>query len=289
VLRAAIRRGLAYTSIASPWLPWPEIEPMHAEAQRTGARIVLATGLEPGISSVLARVGADRVGNVTAVETAVLLSVGDAYGADSMGFILDEIAEPYTVVVDGTERTAHAFESSAVVTFPPPIGPRRAYAMPFRDQLYYPATLGVKSAIARIALDPPWLGAAIAKLTKLGGRELVKKTRGRDAMHGLTSRLRARYAEKNRFALVVEVRGSGVARATLIGRDQAQATAAGASAFVEALHRGEVATPGVWLGEQVIEPERFLARLAERGLQPSIDVVSRRPVAAIVSRGHTMM
>jgi hypothetical protein len=52
---------------------------------------VLATGLEPGISSVLARLGADRLGRVDAIETALLLGAGDAYGPDSMGFILEEL------------------------------------------------------------------------------------------------------------------------------------------------------------------------------------------------------
>jgi saccharopine dehydrogenase-like NADP-dependent oxidoreductase len=244
---------------------------LHAEAQRSGARIVLATGLEPGIASVLARVGADRAGRVNAIETAVLLSVGDAYGADSMGFILDEIAEPYTAVIGGRPERMRAFGASTLVAFPAPIGRRRAYTMPFRDQLYYPATLDAKTAIARIALDPPWLGAALAKVTKLGARGLATRRRGRDAMHRLSAHLRNRYAGRDRFALVVEVRGARVVRASLVGHGQAEATAAGASAFVEALHRGEVAAPGVWLGEQVIDPDRFLARIAAHGLQPSIE------------------
>ncbi len=86
LLRAAVRRGIAYTSIAPPWMPWPDTDPLRAEAERTGARVVLAAGLEPGISSVLVRAAAERLGRVDAVETALLLGLGDAYGADSMAF-----------------------------------------------------------------------------------------------------------------------------------------------------------------------------------------------------------
>jgi saccharopine dehydrogenase-like NADP-dependent oxidoreductase len=272
VLHAAIRRGLAYTSIAPPWLPWPAIVDLHQEARRSGARVVLATGLEPGISSVLARIGAERVGQVDAVETALLLGVGDAYGADSMAFLLDEIAQQYDVTIDGRTETIHAFERPARIAFPQPIGPRTAYSIPFRDQLYYPATLGARTAIARLALDPPWLGGALAKATKVGGRAWARRQAGHGgALSGLSERLRRRYADRDEFALVVEVRGGDrTVRATLVGRFQARATAVGVVAIAEALLAGEASEPGVWLAEQVIEPQPFLARLEAQRLIPVI-------------------
>lgn len=82
LLRAAVRRRIAYTSIAPPQTDGSALDPLRAEAERKGARVVLGAGIEPGISSVLARVGADRVGKFDAVETALLLGVGDAFGAD---------------------------------------------------------------------------------------------------------------------------------------------------------------------------------------------------------------
>jgi saccharopine dehydrogenase (NAD+, L-lysine forming) len=278
LLRAAIRRGIGYTTIAPPWLPWTTVESLRVEARQSGARIVLATGLEPGISSVLARVGAERLGTASEVETALMLSVGDAYGADSMAFLLEEIGESYTVLVDGREQRAHAFALPRSVVFPEPIGPRRAYTMPFRDQLYYPMTLGAKTSVARLALDPPWLGAAVAMITHLGARSLTRRADARGALHRVIERLRQRYAHRDHFALVVEVRGGGrVMRSTLVGRVQAQATALGAAAVVEALHGGEVNEPGVWLAEQVIAPSPFLARLAAGGLVPVTEEVTAAP------------
>jgi saccharopine dehydrogenase-like NADP-dependent oxidoreductase len=82
LLRAAIARGLAYTDTA-PHLMTRPTEAMKPEAAQTGARIVLGTGLAPGISSLLARPGADRLGAVESVQSNVLLSVGDTYGPAS--------------------------------------------------------------------------------------------------------------------------------------------------------------------------------------------------------------
>jgi hypothetical protein len=99
----------------------------------------------------------------------------------------------------------------------------------------------------------------------------------------LIERLRRRYVARDHYALVVDVRGGDrTVHATLVGRQQADATAAGAQATVEALWSGEVDQPGVWLAEQVIAPLRFLARLAEHGLVPVIEehgtVTRARPV-----------
>jgi len=272
LLRAAIRHGLAYTSIAPPWIEWPELMPLHEEAQRTGARLIFGTGLEPGIASVLAKMAADRLGRADAIETALLLSVGDAYGLDSMNFILEELAQEYSILVDGERQPARAFASSMRIEFPAPIGQRRAYTMPFTDQRYYPMTLKAHTSVARIAIDPPWVGRLIAGLARLGVRNLSAEPHRRTAIEGLRKRLQQRYAGRNQFSLVVEVRGGEKAmHLSLTGHGQAAATAAGAAATAEALANREVDLPGLWLAEQVLAPEPFLSRLAAAGLVPVIN------------------
>lgn len=52
---------------------------------------------------MLARSAVDRLGGVDTIETSLLLSLGDAYGADSMRFIFEEVSRPYSIVVDGRE------------------------------------------------------------------------------------------------------------------------------------------------------------------------------------------
>jgi saccharopine dehydrogenase (NAD+, L-lysine forming) len=138
LLRAAIGRGLAYTDIAPHLMTRRPTEAMRAEAAQTGARIVLGTGLAPGISSVLARLEADRVGTVEKVESNVLLSVGDAYGPASRAYLLEEISLPYAVCIEGRETPARPFGGYARVTFPPPLGRRTAYLFPFSDQVFFP-------------------------------------------------------------------------------------------------------------------------------------------------------
>src|SRR6266545_435422 len=83
LLRAAIAHGLAYTDITPHLMQRRPTEAMKTDAVRTGARILLGAGLAPGISSMFARLGADRVGDVARVESNVLLSIGDIFGPAS--------------------------------------------------------------------------------------------------------------------------------------------------------------------------------------------------------------
>jgi saccharopine dehydrogenase-like NADP-dependent oxidoreductase len=195
-----------------------------------------------------------------------------------MAFLMEELAQPYAIVRAGEERPAYAFGSSRIVDFPAPVGRTRAYTIPFRDQLYYPHTLGTRTAIARIAIDPPWIARAVSMLVHLGGRSLAARGGAHGPLSGLVERLRVRHAGEDRFALLVEARGdAGALRATLLGRGQAQATAIGVGAIAEALAAGEVSTPGVHLAEQVIATEPFFARLAVHGLVPKIEVMTLPP------------
>lgn len=274
LLRAAIARGLACTDIAPHLMTRRPTEGMKAEATHTGARIVLGAGLAPGISSLLARMGADRVGAVDSVESNVLLSAGDTYGPASRKYIMEEIAMAYAVRIEGREVLMRPFSRSARVNFPPPLGERTAYPFPFSDQVFFPSTLGARTAITRLALDPPWLGALLSALVRLRVTGALRR-QGSSQERGqqLIARLQRRYERSDWYSVVVDVRGArGRVRASLVGRGQASGTAIGAAAVVRALADGEVEKSGIWLAEQVIPPVPFFERLAAHGLVPRVEV-----------------
>ena len=62
LLHATIARSLAYTDITAHLTFWRTALALDAEARQSGARILLGAGLLPGITNVLARAGAERVG-----------------------------------------------------------------------------------------------------------------------------------------------------------------------------------------------------------------------------------
>jgi saccharopine dehydrogenase (NAD+, L-lysine forming) len=279
LLHAAIERGLQYTDITPHLVELGRgaaYEEMCAAARASGARVVLGTGIVPGISNVMVRAIADSLGGADVIETSLVLSATDASGPASFDYFLKELTMPFEVHVNGADRPAYAFSDPRVIEFPSPFGPRSAYLFPFSDQVLYPRTMGAQTALTRLAIEPARLARLLAASIRVGAARLVAQERVR---HALARRRPDRApSEDARFALRVDVIYDGrSAHATLVGGAQAEAAAAGASATVRALVAGEISEPGVWMPEQVLSPPGFFSRLAKHGLTVELPAIDDHP------------
>jgi len=280
LLQAAIERGLGYTDITPHLMTRRPTDAMRETAARTGARIILGAGLAPGISSMLARVAVDRLGDdVERVSSNVLLSIGDTFGEASRSYIVQEMAQSYPVWIDDRERRVLPFTDPTPVAFPAPLGLRTTYLFPFSDQVFFPMTFGARTALARLVLDPPWLGPVLAVAVRMRVAALLARRRGNGGPgQWLTSWLQRQYAGSDWYGLVVEAQGpSGSVRASLVGHGQADITAWGAAALARAVVNRQVSQPGIWLAEQVVPPGPFLEHLAANGVLPRVEAVGHTP------------
>jgi short subunit dehydrogenase-like uncharacterized protein len=269
LLWAAVERGLRYTDI-TPHLTelgrGAAYERIDAAARASGARLVLGTGIVPGISNVMARALADALGGADEIETAILLGAADVSGPASFDYFLQELAMSFDIHVDGKDRRVRAFSAPRLVAYPPPVGAQLSYLFPFSDQVLYPRTMGVRTAVTRLAIEPGWLARALSIVARSGASHLLAIEAIR---HAIARRRQDRPSDKGaRFALRVDVRrGHNARSATLVGQTQADAAAAGAVGVARALIEGDVREPGARMPEQVIEPSPFLSRLAAGGLK----------------------
>ena len=272
LLHAAIERGLGYTDI-TPHLTelgrGAAYEAIDAAARASGARVVLGAGLVPGISSVMVRAVAEMLDGADSIDTSLLLSANDRTGPASSEYFLQELTMPFAVHLAGRDQPAHAFSDPRDVTFPPPIGPRRAYLFPFSDQVLYPRTMGADTVTTRLALDPPRLAHLLAFLIRTRAIDLPAIE---PVLRKVSSRRRERAPNEGaQFALRVDVRhGEAAGYARLVGRGQASAAATGAAGVVRSLLNGEVIEAGAWMPEQVVDPRKFFGHLARRGLNVDI-------------------
>jgi saccharopine dehydrogenase-like NADP-dependent oxidoreductase len=236
-------------------------------AEGSGARVVLGTGIVPGISNVMVRALADRLGAAEQIRTSLLLSASDTSGPASLDYFAKELTMTLQVHIDGQDIAAHAFTDPALIEFPQPFGGRWAYVFRFSDQGLYPRTMGAKTALTRLSLEPPRLGRLLAVVLRIGAVRLLELDRVRRTL--VAHRGKSNGSEHEpQFALRVDVaHGARSASATLAAGAQADAAAIGASSTIRALMEGEVTAPGVWMPEQVIDPTRFFSRLAEHGLR----------------------
>ncbi|HZM28571.1 MAG TPA: saccharopine dehydrogenase NADP-binding domain-containing protein, partial [Gemmatimonadales bacterium] len=185
LLHAAVERGLRYTDI-SPHLTelgrGAAYEKIDDAARASGARVVLGTGIVPGIANVMVRALAETLGGAEEIETSLLLSASDTAGAASFDYFLQELSMPFEVHVDGADHPARAFSDPRLVEFPPPVGERPAYLFPFSDQVLYPRTMGVRTALTRLAIEPTRLAKLLAFLTRTGAADLIAREPVRHAI-----------------------------------------------------------------------------------------------------------
>lgn len=268
LLHAAVNRGHAYLDITAHTAFWQQACALHDEARRTGARVLLGAGLVPGIANVMARAAVDRIGQAEQLNTAVLLSLGDAFGPAALDYMLASASEAFTVTEDGQERSVRNFTDGRQVSFPAPLGLRTVYRFALPEQVFYPRTLGLRSASTRITFDPPWVSGLLALLARVRFPLLLKQTAVRRAAVRLLGWLQTRYQGMDTYALQVEaLGGQRAARLGLIGKNESAGTALGAALMACMLYDGDVNQPGVWLPEQITPSRAFFATLAERGLR----------------------
>lgn len=267
LLASAVARGVAYTDLTASSI-WKGALALRTQAEMRGACVVLAAGLVPGISSVMARAARDRLGRLDSVETALLLGVGDAFGPASLEYLFRELTSPMVVWERGRERTVPSFSDPRVIEFPLPVGRRMAWRAPFADQHFFPRSLGVSTAATRLALEPAWMGPLIAWALRAGARRMLQREGFRRLVRRLTMLAHGRHLGADRWALVVEAQqGDRMCRYLLAGRGQAQATAEAAALLVRLLVDRTIQRPGVWFAEEVVEPAPFLEALRLAGLE----------------------
>ena len=250
---------------------WRAALELHGEAIASGARVVLGAGLVPGISSAMARAAADRLGQLESIDTALLLGIGDAFGPDSLEYLMTELGDPLLITEAGRERFVPCFSDSRTIAFPAPFGPRIARRAPFADQHFFPRSLGVASAGTWLALEPAWVGLGVAAMLRAGMARLLRREGVRRVLRRSVGFTHGLHEGSDGWALVVEAQGeAGTARFTLVGRVQAEATAVATAVLASMLADGVIALTGVWFAEQVVAAERFFAGLRDAGLSVSV-------------------
>lgn len=276
LLLASIAHGCGYTDIAPIWAhKHPFSEAMKAEALNTGARIILGTGVVPGISSMFARMGAERVGPVDSVASTWLASAGDEFGPNSRDYLQEEFVTPFKTTINGDKVLVWPFTRPQQVEFAPPLGRLTAYLMPFADQLYYPETLNARTAVSQMAFLPQWPLRLVSLLLPLARKAIARRRPGtRGGLGSLLEWLKHKYQGLDWWGAHVEVRGArGIYRASVQGHNQSQGSALSALAFLRALIEDEVERAGLWAAEQIVPVEPFLKRLAAHGLVPTVKVI----------------
>ena len=158
VMEAALAAGCHYADLGGLFHVTLKQWEMHERFRDAGLSAVMGIGSAPGITNVLARLGADELDSVASIDMvdgAVDLSEGGgAFGVPySAETILDEFTLPAMVFEDGELREVAAGSGVVDWVFPQPIGTQPAMYTLHSEPATLPRTVpGVRDVRWRLAL-----------------------------------------------------------------------------------------------------------------------------------------
>jgi saccharopine dehydrogenase-like NADP-dependent oxidoreductase len=281
VTRAAIRAGVHLVDLGAYWPETRDQLALDAEAGAAGSRVVAGCGVAPGLTNVLARLGAERLDAAVAVRIWSYITHPMETSPGIVYTRFDASRGLSLVLRNGSLEERESFGDEELVGFPEPYGRRLVHLVPHPEPLTLPRTLpALRDVVFKVGY-PAEETARIRALLELEldsaepfafgeativPRDFVAAFIGR---HGLGPGVRTANVKR------VEVEGElGGERVTLtydlaVERDDgtsASSAIAGTAAAVAAdlVARG-AGQPGVRAPEAAFDPVMFLAELAERG------------------------
>jgi lysine 6-dehydrogenase len=276
VARAAIAAGVDYVSLCDDFDAARAVFDLDDEARAAGVRVMTGMGWTPGITNVVARRGADWMGEPESIDIAWAGSASDSKGYAVVLHTIHIFTGMVPSYQEGRLVEVLAGTGEQRLDFPPPLGEVAVFHVghpePVTIPRYFP---GIRRVTLRGGLTEPFLNRLGLLLARLG---LTASTQKKDVLGRLIFRVLP-YLERlgpkgvPLSGLRVEVRGrkeGRPARALFRAADHME-NLTGIPLAIGAwmLARGEVgAPPGVLAPEApgAIDTGRFLAELGARGL-----------------------
>ncbi len=279
VTDAAIAAGVHLVDLGSYYPETLQQLERHERAVGAGCRIVPGCGVAPGLTNILARLGADRLETVTAIR---LYSYITHPMWTSPGIVVtrfDASTGTSVVLEDGALVEHPSFSGDEAITFPEPYGEQHVHLVPHPEPVTLPRSIDVRDVVFKVGY-PADETDRIRVLLELGfDREAPFEL---DGVAISPARFAAAYIGRrgigptDRSANVKQVRVEGIRageRVTVVydfavervGRSASSAiTGTVAAIAADLVARG--GPPGVHPPEAAFDPGAFRAALAERGL-----------------------
>jgi saccharopine dehydrogenase-like NADP-dependent oxidoreductase len=259
-----------------------------AAAADAGCRIVIGCGVAPGLTNILARLGADSLDTVESIR---MYSYGTHPLSTSPGIVVtrfDAAAVPSLVLEHGRLVERPSFSDEEQVVFPD-YGEQTVYLVPHPEPVTLPRYLEVENAVIKLGY-PPEERQRLAVLLELGfDREEEFQL---DGVAVSPRRFAAAYVGSRgipdgfRSANAKQLHVDGVRDGrpvTLVydfsveqvGRSASSVVTGTVAAIATDLVARGSGTAGVNPPEGVFDPREFVHALAERGLSVSVRELSK--------------
>ncbi|HEY3209673.1 MAG TPA: saccharopine dehydrogenase C-terminal domain-containing protein [Actinomycetota bacterium] len=294
IAQACMEAGCGYVDLGGLFHVAREVLSNDARFREAGLTGVTCMGGSPGITNLLAVMGARELDDVYAIH--IRLGADDPFVQDSplpipysLDTILDEFTIPAMAWRDGRFQEVAPLGEPEEVDFPPPVGRKTAFTTLHSEIATLPTAFpGAREITFKIAFDPAFverfqlvagLGLASTEPIELGGEWV----RPRDVLSALGRRLPQAAGSSDTECLRVVLEGVREGRPartiadSVVEPDPLARMGGGAldtgippSIVAQMIAGGEIEGPGLFAPEDAVNPDLFFKHLADRGIHYTI-------------------
>ncbi|MEB3163319.1 MAG: saccharopine dehydrogenase NADP-binding domain-containing protein [Prochlorothrix sp.] len=281
VLRTCIEHRVSYLDVSDNPRFVQEAMVLGERAASAGVTAVVSTGVFPGISNSMVRLGVEALEQAEAVHLSYVVAGSGGAGTTVMRTTFLEIRHAFQAWVEGTWRSIAPYSQPTWVQFPPPYDRAAVYWFSTSEaatlprsfpQLhtvttkfgslpgFYNTLTGAMTRLPGGVLQQPWLIEALAKLS-YGMTQITDRWTGTGV------------------AILADVEGQSQgqatrARVTLSHPQMLRTVGAGTGSLAQLLLSQSWQAPGVWPVEQALPSPLFQKTLQQRGLSVTLDLLT---------------
>ena len=271
VLESCIRTQVNYLDIADHPPYVRRLQTLTPDAEAAGVTAILSTGVFPGISNSMVRLGVEALDQADEIHLSYGVAGSGGAGVTVLRTTFLEIQTPFPAWIDGQWQTVAPYSQRQRVSFPKPFGPCAVYWFHTIEGALLPESFPVRTVVTKFGSWPDvynhltWLMARLPgdwlqkpETVEFLARVSYRMTQVSDRFSGTGIAIRA-------DVIGTKERQEAIAIVTFTHPDTAESVGVGTGLVAQRLLEGW-RQPGVWRVEQALESEAFLSGLAQRGL-----------------------
>lgn len=277
VLQTCIQRGTAYLDVADNPDFVQHCLNLGETAAAAGVTAVVSTGIFPGISNSMVRLGIEALDQAESVHLSYVVAGSGGAGPTVMRTTFLELSHSFKGWLRGQWQTVRPYSEPEIIRFSAPYGPQRVYWFSTSEAVtlprsfpqlhtvitkfgslpsFYNTLTGWMAQLPAPLLGHPWTIASLSTVS-------YKMTQLTDLYTGLG------------VAMVAQVQGQRqgqptTATVTFSHPQMIRTVGAGTGSLAQLILTGQWSKPGVWPVEQAIPSELFLKTLHQRQLPVTV-------------------
>jgi saccharopine dehydrogenase-like NADP-dependent oxidoreductase len=268
--RAAIRAGVPYVDICDDWGPMHELAAMDRDARKAGVTVLNGLGWTPGITNLMAKRAAARLDEVDEVRMYWGGGAADSQGLAVVMHVFYAVTGEVPTVRGGEQVMVPAGSGREVIDFPAPLGPVEVFHCGHPETLTVPRVIPADTVLLKGGLTPRWNNRLAKVLVKLGlsktHQSIARVSRIVQRLEGIIGAGGAPYSGA-RVDVLGREDSEDVTVSYGVTDKMGRLTGIPAAVGAVMLARGEIASPGVFAPEDLLEPDHVFGELEERGIR----------------------